>query len=128
MTLRQFDLTTALRPSLLPEEILLFVQDAVGLYRDKWKIEAHQNGHAYLTSHRICYVDNDEPRKQSVAIDLKDIERPEFYVSLRLTKLYMPTKWIIGWFPQVLPQDHTLSEGLETILAGHPESYTWSRR
>jgi hypothetical protein len=26
------DLTTALRPSLLPEETLLFVQDAVGLY------------------------------------------------------------------------------------------------
>jgi ESCRT-II complex subunit VPS36 len=32
MFLRQIDLTTALRPSLLPEESLLFVQDAVGLY------------------------------------------------------------------------------------------------
>ena len=32
MFLRQIDLTTALRPSLLPEETLLFVQDAVGLY------------------------------------------------------------------------------------------------
>lgn len=32
MLLHQLDLTTALRPSLLPEEALLFVQDAVGLY------------------------------------------------------------------------------------------------
>ncbi len=32
MLLRQLDLTTALRPSLLPDETLLFVQDGVGLY------------------------------------------------------------------------------------------------
>jgi ESCRT-II complex subunit VPS36 len=32
MFLQPLDLTTALRPSLLPEEVLLFVQDAVGLY------------------------------------------------------------------------------------------------
>jgi ESCRT-II complex subunit VPS36 len=32
MIFRQIDLTTALRPSLLPDETLLFVQDAVGLY------------------------------------------------------------------------------------------------
>ena len=32
MFLQPLDLTTALRPSLLPDEILLFVQDAVGLY------------------------------------------------------------------------------------------------
>jgi ESCRT-II complex subunit VPS36 len=35
-----------------------------------------------LTSHRVCYVDHSEPRKNSVAIYLKDVERPEFYVSL----------------------------------------------
>lgn len=32
MSLKRIDLTTALRPSLLPDEILLFVQDNVGLY------------------------------------------------------------------------------------------------
>ena len=32
MSLQPLDLTTALRPSLLPDETLLFVQDAVGLY------------------------------------------------------------------------------------------------
>ncbi|TKA80131.1 hypothetical protein B0A55_03313 [Friedmanniomyces simplex] len=79
MFLRQLDLTTALRPSLYDEETLLFVQDGVGLYEGKFKIPNYQNGHAYLTSHRVCYVDNDEPRKYSVAVDLKDVDRPEFY-------------------------------------------------
>lgn len=80
MIFRQLDLTTALRPLLLPEEVLLFVQDAVGLYRDRYKIEGHQKGHAYLTSHRICYVDDELPRTNSVAIDLKDVDRQELYV------------------------------------------------
>ncbi|KAK4977443.1 Vacuolar protein-sorting-associated protein 36 [Elasticomyces elasticus] len=78
MFLRQIDLTTALRPSLYPDETLLFVQDAVGLYEGKFKIANYQNGHAYLTSHRACYVDNNEPRKYSVAVDLKDVDHPEY--------------------------------------------------
>ena len=32
MFLQPLDLTTALRPSLLPDEALLLVQDSVGLY------------------------------------------------------------------------------------------------
>lgn len=101
MYFQPVDLTTALRPSLLPDETLLFVQDAVGLYEGyvlvtrplymdflgsfddvhrKYKIPRMQNGHAYLTSHRVCYVDNAEPRKNSVAVELKSIEKYEFYV------------------------------------------------
>ena len=79
MFLRQLDLTTALRPALYDDETLLFVQDNVGLYEGKYKIPNYQNGQAYLTSHRACYVDNDEPRKYSVAIDLKQIDRTESY-------------------------------------------------
>ncbi|OJD37378.1 vacuolar protein sorting protein [Diplodia corticola] len=79
MFIHRLDLTTALRPELLPDEALLFVQDAVGLYEGKYKIPDYQDGHAYLTSHRVCYVDNKEPRKSSVAVSLKDVERPEFY-------------------------------------------------
>ena len=80
MFLHQIDLTTALRPSLLPDEILLFVQDAVGLYEGKYKLPQFQNGQAYLTSHRACYVDNEEPRSKAVAISLKDVDRCEVYV------------------------------------------------
>merc|ERR1712093_170254 len=79
MFFKHIDLTTALRPSYLPDEVLLFVQDNVGLYEGKFKIPDHQNGQVYLTSHRICYVDNGDPRKNSTAIDLKDVERYEFY-------------------------------------------------
>ncbi|KAL4738886.1 amidase signature domain-containing protein [Aspergillus similis] len=56
MFFKALDLTTALRPLLLPDETLLFVQDAVGLYDGKYKIANYQDGHAYLTSHRVCYV------------------------------------------------------------------------
>ncbi|KAL3475281.1 amidase signature domain-containing protein [Aspergillus californicus] len=56
MFFKALDLTTALRPLLLPDETLLFVQDAVGLYEGKYKVANYQNGHAYLTSHRVCYV------------------------------------------------------------------------
>ncbi|KAI6785333.1 uncharacterized protein J7T54_006975 [Emericellopsis cladophorae] len=79
MFLQHIDLTTALRPSYLPDEVLLFVQDNVGLYEGKFKLPDQQNGQVYLTSHRICYVDKDEPRKRSVALELKDVERHEFY-------------------------------------------------
>ncbi|PYH97432.1 Vps36-domain-containing protein [Aspergillus ellipticus CBS 707.79] len=78
MFFKPLDLTTALRPSLLPDETLLFVQDAVGLYEGKYKIPNYQNGHAYLTSHRVCYVAVDEPRRYSVGIDLKDIDRADY--------------------------------------------------
>lgn len=49
----------------------------------KYKIPDHQNGQVYLTSHRICYVDNEDPRKHSTAIDLKEVDRYEFYVGLQ---------------------------------------------
>jgi hypothetical protein len=52
----------------------------------KFKLPNHQNGQVYLTSHRICYVDKAEPRKHSVALDLKDVDRFEFYVCRRFTK------------------------------------------
>ncbi|KFY39785.1 hypothetical protein V495_05736 [Pseudogymnoascus sp. VKM F-4514 (FW-929)] len=97
MSLKQIDLTTALRPSLLPDEVLLFVQDSVGLYEGKYKIPNHQDGHVYLTSHRIYYVDNEEPRKNSVGIDLKEVERFEFYAgflksSPKITLVPKPSK------------------------------------
>ncbi|KAF4458931.1 Vacuolar -sorting-associated 36 [Fusarium albosuccineum] len=79
MFLKHIDLTTALRPSYLPDEVLLFVQDNVGLYEGKFKLPNHQNGQVYLTSHRVCYVDKKEPRTNSVALDLKDVDRYEFY-------------------------------------------------
>ncbi|KAM3074760.1 Vacuolar protein-sorting-associated protein 36 [Clarireedia jacksonii] len=97
MFLKHLDLTTALRPSFLPDEVNIFVQDNVGLYEGKYKIPDHQNGQVYLTSHRICYVDNDDPRRNSVAIDLKEVDRYEFYAgflksSAKITLVPKPSK------------------------------------
>ncbi|KAF2662360.1 Vps36-domain-containing protein [Lophiostoma macrostomum CBS 122681] len=108
MFLHQLDLTTALRPSLLPEETLLFVQDAVGLYEGKFKIAQYQNGQAYLTSHRVCYVDHDEPRKCSVAINLKHVERSEFYV------------WAAGFFMKSSPKITLYPKPLKRLSRGPP--------
>ncbi|KAF9874647.1 EAP30/Vps36 family protein [Colletotrichum karsti] len=97
MFLKHIDLTTALRPSYLPDEVLLFVQDNVGLYEGKFKLPHQQNGQVYLTSHRVCYVDKEEPRKHSVALDLKDVDRYEFYAgflksSAKITLIPKPLK------------------------------------
>ncbi|AEO60859.1 hypothetical protein MYCTH_2310541 [Thermothelomyces thermophilus ATCC 42464] len=98
MFLKHIDLTGALRPTFVSDdEDLLFVQDNVGLYEGKFKLPNHQNGQIYLTSHRICYVDKAEPRKHSVALDLKDVERFEFYggflkSSAKITLIPKPTK------------------------------------
>jgi ESCRT-II complex subunit VPS36 len=46
----------------------------------KYKIPNYQNGHAYLTSHRVCYVAADDPRKYSIAIELKEVDRVEYQV------------------------------------------------
>ena len=72
------DLTAGSRPALLSDEDLLFVQDGVGLYEGDFKIASCQKGHAYLTSHRACYIDDIDPRNNSLAVDLKDVERHEF--------------------------------------------------
>lgn len=80
MHLHPLDLTSALRPALLQDETLLFVQGAVGLYQGSLKVADYQNGHVYLTSHRACYVDDEDPRGKSVVALLKDVERCELYV------------------------------------------------
>lgn len=64
-------------------------------FTSKYKLPNQQNGQVYLTSHRICYVDKAEPRKYSAALDLKDIERYEFYV--------------IAPFPTDMPSDQILN-------------------
>ncbi|KAF7535660.1 hypothetical protein G7054_g5171 [Neopestalotiopsis clavispora] len=48
-------------------------------FSSKFKLPNNQNGQVYLTSHRICYVDKQEPRKHSVALNLKDVEKYEHY-------------------------------------------------
>ncbi|KAK5119553.1 hypothetical protein LTR85_007381 [Meristemomyces frigidus] len=127
MFLRQLDLTTALRPSLYDDESLLFVQDGVGLYEGKFKIPNYQNGHAYLTSHRVCYVDNVEPRKYAVAVDLKEIERTEFYAgflksSAKITLFPKATRRPASAIRSPVPKYASPSDALVRSAAPSPRS------
>ncbi|KAL5119183.1 Vacuolar protein-sorting-associated protein 36 [Pleosporales sp. CAS-2024a] len=116
MFLHQLDLTTALRPSLLPEETLLFVQDAVGLYEGKFKMPQYQHGQAYLTSHRVCYVDHAEPRQHSVAVFLKEVDKTEFYAG------FLKSSAKITLYPKALKQ---LTRGTAAATApGSPTAAT----
>jgi len=131
MFLRHLDLTTALRPSLYDEETLLFVQDSVGLYEGKFKIPNYQNGHAYLTSHRVCYVDNEEPRKYSVAVDLKEIERTEFYAgflksSPKITLFPKPSKRTSLAVRSPVPRYASSNDALVPSGASSPRSLAHS--
>ena len=131
MFLRHLDLTTALRPNLYDDENLLFVQDAVGLYEGKFKIPNYQNGHAYLTSHRVCYVDNEDPRKYSVAVDLKEIERTEFYAgflksSPKITLFPKPSKRASQVIRSPVPRYASPSDALVSSGATPPRSIAQS--
>lgn len=135
MFFKSLDLTTALRPLLLPDETLLFVQDAVGLYEGwvaallfiatsilirtgrKYKIPNHQNGHAYLTSHRVCYIAAEEPRKYAVGIDLREVDRAEYQVGARDS---YSIKWQLthgtgftGRFPEIFPEGDNIPQATE---------------
>jgi hypothetical protein len=79
----------------------------------KYKIPNYQNGFAYLTSHRACYVDNDEPRKYSVAVELKDVDRIEPYVRRtprQLSRPHIADVPSTDRLPEIIAQDYTLSQ------------------
>lgn len=93
-------------------------QELTDLRYRKYKLPDHQNGQVYLTSHRICYVDKTEPRKHSVALDLKSIERFEFYVNITSQPFSVQLLMFIpsGRVPQVVSQNYTYPEGDEALF------------
>lgn len=91
----------------------------------KYKLPNQQDGQVYLTSHRICYVDKADPRKQSVALDLKEVERYEFYVGVALrnpqkASRQLLTELIPGWIPQVIRKGHADPQDDETLVPAAP--------
>ena len=82
----------------------------------KYKIPAYQHGHVYLTSHRICYVDNVEPRKNSVSIELRDIDRYEFYVRQALPSDDASTQVATGALSQIIAKSHHIPQTCEKII------------
>ncbi|KAK7206644.1 putative vacuolar protein sorting protein [Myxozyma melibiosi] len=116
------DLTSARRPYLLPNEVVILVQDGVGLYEGRYKVDAFQNGRLYLTTHRACYVDNSKPVNHSVAVDLARVTRIQFSPGL----LRSSPKISLFLVPQALRLS-TLSaaeNGSQTLPAPSPVSAT----
>ncbi|RUS30341.1 hypothetical protein BC938DRAFT_479526, partial [Jimgerdemannia flammicorona] len=81
----KIDLSSSLRPILLPDETTIILQDKVGLYHGKQKFDNHQEGVLYLTSHRILYVDTAKPRLNSVGLNLSLVRDTEIYAGFLRT-------------------------------------------
>lgn len=77
----------------------------------KLKLPNHQNGQVYLTSHRICYVDKAEPRTNSMALDLKDIDRYDFYAG------FLKSSPKITIFPKPLKRSSLHSRALSNAVS-----------
>src|SRR5437667_12239661 len=94
---KNIDRTSAGRPTLVDGEVILFVQNSIGLYDgyllspghaniSKFKSPNHQNGNIYLTSHRVCYVDEMKPLLYSIGVELQQIDKIETSVRFLLLR------------------------------------------
>lgn len=116
MFFKKPELTAGSRPVLQHDETLLFVQNSVGLYEGKYKVADFQAGHAYLTSHRACYIDDQNPRDNSVAFDLKDVDRYEYVAKfLRSSPKVTIHPKTLRQPPGSLRQDVALSPNLQRL-------------
>lgn len=70
--------TSSGQPILRENEKDILIDQMVGLYHNKSKVLNRQKGRIFLTSQRIIYVDNLKPTKNSVSLELDDIESVEY--------------------------------------------------
>ncbi|KAF6749986.1 EAP30/Vps36 family-domain-containing protein [Ephemerocybe angulata] len=86
MSLKRFsqsiDGTIPIQALLYDDEELLGSQDNVGIYDGQQKSPRHQSGTAYITSHRLFYVDGPKPDSCSFSIDLSHVSRTDYYAGL----------------------------------------------
>lgn len=70
--------TSSGQPILRENEKDILIDQMVGLYHNKSKVLNRQRGRIFLTSQRIIYVDNSKPTKNSVSLELDDIDSIEY--------------------------------------------------
>ena len=80
----------------------------------KYKIPNCQQGYAYLTSLRVCYVDEKEPRKNSVALDLQEVDKVEYQVCVQSSGCIQELNFRSGRLLEIFPKDHVSSKAAET--------------
>ncbi|KAI8801490.1 EAP30/Vps36 family-domain-containing protein [Cladochytrium replicatum] len=67
-------LSVALLPVPLEDEIIHFTQNDVGIYKGAERLNDYDNGTAYITSHRIIWIDAIDPKSKSWVIELARVE------------------------------------------------------
>ncbi|KAK9478060.1 EAP30/Vps36 family-domain-containing protein [Lipomyces japonicus] len=117
------ELTSARRPLLLSHEVDIFVQDGVGLYEGRHKIDGYQNGRVYLTTHRLCYVDSSQFVTRSVAIDLSRVTRVQF-----TPRLLKSSPKLTLYFYSQSERLLTTQVGLNKLLTGNNDNQHASAR
>ncbi|CAR26586.1 ZYRO0B13288p [Zygosaccharomyces rouxii] len=70
--------TSSGQPILRENEKDILIDQMVGLYHNKSKILNRQKGRIFLTSQRIVYVDDLNPTKNSLSLELSGIESLQF--------------------------------------------------
>ncbi|KAK9478059.1 EAP30/Vps36 family-domain-containing protein [Lipomyces japonicus] len=124
---KPLDLTAAHRPLLFVDETEVIVQNLIGIYEGKEKVPNYQDGRIYLTSHRLCYVDNELPLTNSVTINLQDLKTIQYSAgflksSPKITFYFKPADSVNASAPALdaspspppLPSSPSLSLSLST--------------
>ncbi|KAG0672364.1 hypothetical protein C6P45_003048 [Maudiozyma exigua] len=72
------EITTSGRPILRENEKDVFIDYSVGLYHGKIRVDDKQKGRLFLTSQRIIYVDDINPLKNSIFLELNNIDKIDY--------------------------------------------------
>ncbi|PWN34376.1 uncharacterized protein FA14DRAFT_161789 [Meira miltonrushii] len=86
---------SSLGAHLYPSEEVYLLTPGVGLYSGPVKSLPHASGTVYLTSHRLFYIDDAEPHKQSCFVKLSIIRETQFFAGF----LKSSPKVTIGFKP-----------------------------
>ena len=84
------------------------------LLRSKYKIGTCQKGQAYLTSHRACYIDDEDARQNSLSIDLREVDRYELQAG------FLRSSAKVTLYPK--PLKHGFGSGRPRMDAASPSS------
>ncbi|CAI2163835.1 10832_t:CDS:10 [Funneliformis geosporum] len=117
------ELTSTLRPVLNEGETILAIQDNVGLYDGNEKAAGYMNGKVYLTSHRIIYVDSEQPNTNSIGVEIRFIKGREFYTGFVKSSPKITLKFSESNNNNSSPFYHQLNDSSTSTLSS--ASSTW---
>jgi ESCRT-II complex subunit VPS36 len=92
----------------------LYLRGLSNLLGSKYKIGACQKGQAYLTSHRACYIDDEDARQNSLSIDLREVDRYELQAG------FLRSSAKVTLYPK--PLKHGFNSGRPRLDAASPSS------